>query len=123
VTAAIALFGLLIFGIGAVGSIRPRTLLEWIQRTWASGAALPVAVVFRTAFGILLISAATETRFPTFVSIIGFLSLVSAATAIFVGRAGAQRFVDWWLEQSAGFVRGWSALACAFGAFLIYAVT
>jgi hypothetical protein len=123
VTLAIVIFGVFVLGLGVLGLVRPRTLMAIVERPWRTGLGLPLAVVFRTALGILLLGAASETRFPTAVGAVGALSLLSAGTALFVGRERARRFVDWWLAKPDSFVRGGSLLACAFGAFLIYAAT
>lgn len=120
-TLAIAIFGVFVLGLGALGLVRPRTLLAVVERPWRSGLGLPLAVVFRTALGILLVGAASETRFPAAMTVLGALSLLSALTALFVGRERALRFVDWWLAKPDSFIRAWSLPTCAFGAFLIYA--
>jgi hypothetical protein len=120
---AIATVGLLIFLLGAVGVARPAALIGFVERPWRSRAGLYVAVAFRAALGVLLIAAAASTRFPWLIGGLGVLALVAAVGIPLLGYARMRRSVEWWLARPAGFVRAWSLVACAFGAFLVYAAT
>jgi len=120
-TAAIAAFGLLVLALGAIGAARPATLLGWVQRAWRSRAGLSLAAGFRAALGVLLLAAASETRFPRLIGGLGVLSLLAAVSIPFLGYERLRKLVEWWLTRSEGFVRGWSLVTCAFGAFLVYA--
>jgi hypothetical protein len=79
-------------------------------------------VVIRAALGVLLLAAASSTRFPWVIGGLGVLSLVAAVSMPFLGYQRLRKFVEWWAARPEGFVRGWSLVACAFGVFLIYAV-
>jgi hypothetical protein len=118
---AIAAVGLLVLALGAVGVSRPAALVGLVERPWRSRAGLYLAVAFRAALGVLLIAAASSTRFPWVIGGLGVLSLVAAVSLPFLGYERLRRFVEWWVARPGGFVRGWSIVACAFGAFLIYA--
>ena len=119
--AAIAALGLFILALGVLGVGRPATLIGWVERPWKSRAGLYFAVGFRAAVGVLLLAAASSTRFPWVVGALGVLSLVAAVSIPLLGYARLRKFVEWWVARPAGFVRAWSLVACAFGAFLIYA--
>lgn len=118
---AIAVIGLLILVLGVLGVARPRILIGLVGRVWATRVGLFAALAIRAAFGILLIAAATSTRFPWTIGVIGVVSLLAAVSLPVLGYQRLRKFVDWWAGRSGGFVRAWSLLACVFGAFLIYA--
>jgi hypothetical protein len=121
-TFAIAAVGILIAALGLLGLIRPSSLIDVLGRTWRSRTGLYVAIAFRAGLGALLIAAADLTRFPRVMTVLGVLSLATAVSLPVLGYERLNRFVQWWSARSPGFIRGWSAVACASGLFLIYAV-
>jgi hypothetical protein len=120
-TLAIAVLGLLVLALGALGVARPRSLMTLVERPWRSRAGLYVAVAFRAVVGVLLLAAASGTRFPWIVGAIGVLSVAAAVTLPVLGYERLRKQVDWWMARPDGFVRGWSVAACLFGAFLVLA--
>lgn len=122
-TLAVTTLGLLVFVLGALGLLQPPALMGLLQHTWRTRRGLYLAFVFRAVFGVLLIVAAGSTRFPWAVGVIGGLALISAVAIPLLGYARLRTFVDWWVARSPGFIRAWSVVACAFGAFLIYAAS
>lgn len=119
---AVASVGLLILALGMLGLFRPPALIGLVDGVWRASAGLWVVTAVRTAFGVLLLAAAAGTRFPWIVGALGVLSLASAVAIPVLGHARMRRWIDGWVTRSAGFVRAWSLVACAFGAFLVYAV-
>jgi len=81
---------------------------------------LYLSIGIRVVFGIVIIMAASESRFPEAFQILGIISLVAAMVAPFFGFARLQGFVQWWAGRSSGFIRGWSLVAAALGVFLFY---
>ncbi len=120
-TAAVALVGLLVFMLGAVGIGQPASLIALVERPWRTRAGLYAAIVFRTLFGLLLVAAASSTRFPWAIAALGVISLIGAIAIAVLGYDRLRSFVAWWAARPSTFVRIWSLAACAFGAFLIYA--
>jgi hypothetical protein len=118
---AIAAIGLLVLVLGVLGVARPPALIGLVDRPWRTRAGLYLAMAFRAALGVLLVAAASSTRFPWAIGVLGVLSLVTAASIPFLGYERLRKFVEWWAARPKGFVRAWSLVACAFGAFLIYA--
>ena len=118
---AIAAFGLFVFAMGMLGLLQPAGLMSVVERPWRTPLGLYMAVMFRLALGILLLAGAAYTRFPRTVGGLGVLSLLAAVAIPFIGYARLRRFVEWWLDRSPGFIRAWSAVACVFGVFLLYA--
>jgi hypothetical protein len=119
---AVAAVGLIIFMLGVLGVARPRTLIGLVDRPWRSRGGLYLAVAIRIALGVLLLAAASSTRFPWTVGALGIVSLAAAVSIPLLGYERLRKFVEWWLVRGDGFVRAWSLVACLFGAFLIYAV-
>lgn len=122
-TVAVAGLGLLIFAAGALGLARPTALMALVERPWRTRAGLVLAVVVRVVVGVVLLTAASSTRFPWWIGGLGALSLVAGALLPLLGYQQLRRFIDWWQAQPDGFVRAWSLVACGFGAFLVYAAT
>ncbi len=117
----VAAFGVFVLGLGLLGMIRPMGLMAVVDRPWRTPAGLYMAMVFRLALGVIFLAGASGTRFPRIIGGIGILSVLSAFAIPFIGYPRARRFIDWWLNQTPGFIRAWSGVACAFGAFLICA--
>jgi len=117
----VALFGVLVAGVGVVGAVRPAALTRFLGSLWESPGVFYFAIGIRLVLGAVLILAASDCRFPLAIGIIGILSLIGAASIAVMGRARLQVFVGWWLERPTGFIRAWSGFAIAFGAFLAYA--
>ncbi len=119
-TLVVALFGTAITVLGIFGLVRPGGLIRFVQTSWQSRSGLYLAVGIRVVFGVVLLAAASESRFPQAFRILGIISLVAAGVAPVLGFARLQRFLQWWAARSPGFIRGWSLVAAAFGVFLVY---
>jgi len=118
----VAVFGAFVLALGLFGLVRPEGLTGFVKRAWATRRGLYLAVALRLGLGIALLLAAPRSNAPLALAILGWLSLLSAALAPILGYARLLAFVEWWAQRPATFVRGWSLVACGFGAFLIYAV-
>ena len=119
-TFVVALLGGTILLQGLVGIARPSSLTRLVQAFWQVPNVLYLAIGLRVIFGLILLAAASESRFPATFQIIGIISLVAAALSLALGLARLQRFVDWFLDRSPGVIRGWSIVSAGFGGFLIY---
>ncbi len=116
----VALFGIAITCLGILGLIWPRNLIRLVQQPWQSQRGLYLSIGVRLVFGIVLLLAASQSRFPEVFRILGIISLVAAMVAPFLGFVRLQRFVQWWARRSPGFIRCWAVVAAAFGVFLFY---
>ncbi len=121
-TVLVGLFGAAIAGLGMLGFVRPRGLVGFLESTFQSRAGLYWAIGLRVVLGLLLLAAASESRFPQVLRVLGTISLVAAAISPLVGFARLRRLVQWWSDRSTGLVRTWSLVTVGFGVFLIYAV-
>ncbi len=117
---AVILFGVAITSLGVLGSVHPMKLIGLVSGPWQSRAGIYLAVGLRLVFGLVLIGASSESRFPAAFQILGAVSLAAAAAIPVLGRRRLPRFVDWWTARPMGFIRAWGLGAAGFGAFLIY---
>ena len=118
---AVAAAGMLVFMLGLHGVMQPSSLTALVGHIWSSTTGIGIALIMRISFGVLLISAASGTRFPKTLIVFGVLSLIKAASIPLLGRARQQNLARWWCLHPARYIRDWSLLVCAFGTFLIYA--
>jgi hypothetical protein len=119
-----------IIGIGAfisviclTGIMLPTRLLHAARSAWQYRAALVVAVMIRLTIGVLLLLAATHSRFPLAFKILGGLAIVAALLIPLIGHDRISRLLARCSRQSVLFIRLWSLAGLAFGCFLIYAAT
>jgi hypothetical protein len=115
--------GLCILTVGAVGIFVPSSLVWIAQRFVTSGPFYVIAAV-RIAFGLVLISAASASRAPKALRVLGYVILIAGITTaltglLAVGRARAT--IEWWLQQGSGVVRLTGVLVLALGGFVAYA--
>jgi len=121
VTWIVVFLGAFVTVIGIYGFFQPAGLLDFVKAAWKTPAAMPVAVGLRVALGVALLIAAPDCRYPEAMRAIGIIALVAAAAGLVIGRARLDAFVDWWASRPLGFIRAWTVIAIAFGAFLVYA--
>jgi uncharacterized membrane protein len=119
-TWVVALFGIAIILLGVLGLVRPGNLVRLVVGSWQSRKGFYFAIGIRGVFGIVLLLTASQSRFPEAFRVLGIISLMAALAAPFLGFDRLQRFVQKWMKRSPGFIRGWSVMTAAFGAFLLY---
>ena len=117
----IAAVGLLIVLIGLFGLIAPSGLLGFAQRVAGSTAGFLTSILIRAALGVVFLVAASSTRFPTAITVVGVISLLAAVGLVLIGHARMQRFMDRWATWPIWFVRVSLVFVVGFGAFLTYA--
>ena len=116
-------FGLFVATVGVVGMLAPSSLVWIAQHSVTSGAFYLIAVV-RVAVGLVLISAASASRAPKALRIVGYVIVVAGLATALTGLVGMERarmIIGWWLDQGAGIIRVTSVVLVAFGGFVMYA--
>ena len=88
-----------LFVLGVVGLVRPASLVRLVEFPWRSRTGLYVAIAFRIVLGILLVAAASSTRFPWIIGALGVLSLIAAVLIPVLGYDRIRGFVEWWAQQ------------------------
>ncbi len=116
-------FGLFVATVGVVGMLVPSSLVWIAQHSVTSGAFYLIAVV-RLAVGLVLVSAASASRAPKALRIVGYVIVVAGLATALTGLVGMERartIIGWWLDQGAGIIRVTSVVLAAFGGFVVYA--
>jgi hypothetical protein len=115
--------GLCIVTVGGVGILAPSGLVWIAQHSVTSGAFYLIATV-RVAFGLVLISAASASRAPKAVRVLGYVILLAGITTALTGLLAigrARDIIDWWWQLGSGAVRLTGVLVLALGGFIAYA--
>ncbi len=118
----IMIFGTAIIVAGILIVINPETVFSLIRRKTESLSLHILAVVVRIILGVALMMYATESKYPTTISILGWISIVGASVLGIMGRTNFMRLMSWALSFSTSFGRTGGFLAILFGGFLIHAV-
>ena len=118
----ILLFGAAILVSGIIIVINPESIFGLMRRKSDALSLHILAVVVRIVLGILLVYYAPETKYPTVILILGWLSIAAAITLTVIGRTNFIRLISWALRFSNPFGRVGGLFAILFGGFLIYAV-
>jgi hypothetical protein len=116
-------FGLCIGTVGVVGMLAPSSLVWIAQHSVTSGAFYLIAAV-RVGFGLVLIYAASASRTPRTLRIVGYVIVAAGLATALTGLVGIERartIIDWWLQQGAGIIRLTSVVLVALGGFVVYA--
>ncbi|MCZ6641864.1 MAG: hypothetical protein O7F71_09840 [Gammaproteobacteria bacterium] len=120
-TVIATLLGLLIGVAGIMVIARPSRVGDVAERMLTTSAIKAGAILGRIAIGILLLLAAPDTRLPTFMTILGFLSIIGGVALAVMKEAWVNTLVGWWANQSETILRVWGVLITLFGGVIVYA--
>ncbi len=118
----IMLFGTAIIVAGIIIAINPETVFGLMRRKSESLGLHILAVVVGIILGAALILCATESKYPTTILIIGWISIVAASVLGIIGRPNFRRLMSWALRFAPSFGRIGGFFEILFGGFLIHAV-
>jgi hypothetical protein len=116
---AMALF---IMAFGAVGIFLP-SVPTWVAQHSVTAGAFYVVAAIRVAFGLVLISAASASRAPKTLRVLGYIILIAGITTALMGLLAIERaraMIEWWLQQGPTVLRLTSAVLFGFGGFIAY---
>ena len=119
----VILFGAATLVAGIIILINPETVFGLLRRKSESPGMHILAVVVRIILGVALLLCAAESKYPTTILIIGWISVLAAAVLGVMGRTNFKRLMSWALGLAPSFGRIGGLLAILFGGFLIHAVT
>lgn len=114
--------GILITLLGVWGLLQPQPLLALVDKVWTRQSGVYLAVIIRLLFGVALLAAASESRFPVFISGLGIFVVIAALLVPLLGMTRIRGLVDWWKARPAWAIRAWAGVAALFGAFIVYAM-
>jgi len=115
-----SLIGTLILAQGVFGLVYPSGF-AWFLGTVQVPPLLYVATLIRMAVGMILIIAASSSRAPMTLRILGVLITVGGAATPLIGEEFARPVLRWWAQGGDTVVRIWAGLVFALGAFVLYA--
>ncbi|MBT3676177.1 MAG: hypothetical protein HN665_03230 [Candidatus Marinimicrobia bacterium] len=118
----ILLFGIAICTVCVLSLFSPFTLIRTVRSIGEKNWMVPSAVISRLILGTALILSATDSKFPSFFMIIGWISILSAIIILFMGRERINNLMDWLEERPALLLRLWMVFGAAFGAWIIYGI-
>ena len=119
-TGLIIVFGALILLAGIVILINPNLVFGLINKQAESLGLHVLAVVVRLLLGVALITQSGDSRYPLAIEIIGWLSIVAAASFAVIGRNRFKRLISWGMSVAKPFARIGGVAAVCFGAFLVH---
>ena len=118
----VILFGAATLVAGIIILINPETVFGLLRRKSESPGMHILAVVVRIILGVALLLCAAESKYPTTILIIGWISVLAAAVLGVMGRTNFKRLMSWALGLAPSFGRIGGLLAILFGGFLVHAV-
>ena len=117
------MIGLFIAAVGAAGIIAPSGL-GWIAGHSVTSGAFYAIAGGRIAFGLVLISAASASRAPTTLRVLGCIIVIAGITTAVMGLTAMDRaraIIEWWMRQGTGVIRLTGIPILALGSFIAYA--
>jgi hypothetical protein len=112
-----------IAAVGIGGLVAPSGLV-WIARHSVTSGAFYLIAAVRVAFGLVLVSAASASRAPRTLRIMGYVIVVAGLATALTGLVSIERartIIDWWLQQGVGMIRVTAVVLVALGGFVAYA--
>ncbi|MDH3583305.1 MAG: hypothetical protein OER86_03740 [Phycisphaerae bacterium] len=118
----VRVFAVLLIIFGALICVQPQILDRTITRLFQTPTGLYVAAGIRLFLGVALCTAASTSRAPKTLCILGIIFIVAALSLPVIGFEKVRGFVEHAMEFGPGFFRAWGAMAVLFGGFLAYSV-
>ena len=115
--------GLYIATVGAIALLLPSGLL-WVDQHFITPGTFFLAVIVRIAFGFVLISAASASRTPKALRVLGYIIVIigiAMALTALLDMEWARAAIARWLQLGSTVVRLTGILVLALGCFIAYA--
>jgi hypothetical protein len=110
-----------IAAIGVIVIVKP-ALAHDLTRLFGDKTGIWVATAIRAVLGLGLLAAASESKAPMFLRVLGLLILLVAIVIPILGLDRHRRMIDWWLSRPRAVEIIWGAAAFIFGVGLIYLI-
>ena len=122
VTVVLALcISVLLLVQGLIGLAAP-DVFAGVVRLMQTSPAIYAAAAVRVAVGIVLLRAASASRLPIFLRILGGFVLLGGLLTPFVGKQFAEVILDWWSARGFALVRLFAAVSLVLGLVTAYAL-
>ena len=109
------------FLAGLIIVVKPEIIFGPLQQHIENVSLQVFAVGIRLIIGVLLILYAAESKFPTIIEILGWLSIAAAITFGVIGRRRFLGLMAWAFSLLKPYGRIGGLFATVFGGFLVYA--
>ena len=110
-----------IAAMGVVVIVKP-ALVHDLTRLLADKTGMWIATAIRAVLGLGLLAAASESKSPMLLRILGLLILILAIATPILGLDRHRRMIDWWLARKRTVEIMCGATALIFGIGLIYVI-
>jgi hypothetical protein len=120
-TSIIIIFGLMTLLAGVIIVVNPEFIFGILRKNLEKVSLQVLAIGLRVVIGLLLILYAGESRYPTIIEILGWLSIAAAVALSVIGRRRFQSLMTWALSLLKPYGRVGGLFAMAFGGFLVHA--
>jgi hypothetical protein len=117
----IIFFGLMVFLVGAIIVVNPEIIFGLLRNNLEKVSLQVLAIGIRVVIGILLIRYASESKYPTIIEIIGWLSIAAAVIFSIMSRRRFLSLMSWAFSLLKPYGRVGGLFAMAFGGFLVHA--
>jgi uncharacterized protein YjeT (DUF2065 family) len=115
------LIGLLLVVQGILGLVAPDLFVGSI-RFIQTPPVMYVAAVLRVVFGVGLVCAASGSRAPKFLRVLGFIIVIGGLLTPFVGVWASEHILGWWSTSGPALVRVFAGISLSLGLLIVYAV-
>jgi hypothetical protein len=115
------LIGILIAALGIVYLVSPKVMQQFIA-FFEKEKRVYIAAVCRFIFGIIVLLAATEARFPGVAVILGLVFLLGGVIIFAVDTEKMKALLKWYQECSPLVLRLLAVFIIIFGVLIVYAV-
>ncbi len=119
----IFVLGITVCALAAWGIYAPKKLQKLVNGVMNQDWGIYIAVMVRLLLGLVLIIAASDSRFPLVFQGLGWIVIVAAVVFVFLGRERIRKFLAWSEQFSQTTFRLWLLFGIAFGMFLIYGIS
>jgi hypothetical protein len=109
--------------VGIVGIASPHGLMTIRRLYFATPGLYYAAVAVRSAMGLGLILAASDSRWPRTLRALGAVVCLQGLSATLLGLGHARSIMEWEGMQGSALLRAGAAVALASGGFIAFAVT
>ena len=117
----IKFLGILLILAGISFIIYPKFLFGWLEDNTENSSLYISAIIGRLVFGILLIIAAKESKYPLFFKIFGYMAIIAAIVFIFIGHENFQHFMASIIAEFKPYAPISGLIVMAVGGLFIYA--
>ena len=110
-----------IAAMGVIVIIKPALAHEW-TRLLADKTGMWIATAIRAVLALCLLAAASESKAPMLLRLLGLLILIVAILTPILGLDRHRRMIEWWLARKRTVEVACGAAAFFFGLVLIYLI-